>query len=265
MAIKNPPDLRGLRILVTRPPGRADTLLQALAAAGAVCSHLPLMQIDALAEPEHLDIIRLTRSRIMDLDNYRRIIFISVNAVEYGMALIDEFWPQWPQRLSAYAIGEATAAALQQWGIACQSAGGAMNSESLLGHKELQNLDHDKVLIVRGLGGREALATSLRERGAVVDYAECYQRKSPTLEHGELHALLVKQQINAVCLNSGETLDYFYQHCPPTSCSETLALVLPGQRVAGLASELGYTRIIQAENASTAATLAALGKMDERI
>lgn len=265
MAIKTPPELSGLRILVTRPANRAEALLQALTAAGAVCFHRPLMRIESLREPEHVDTLRRSRSCIMNLDNYRRIIFISVNAVEYGMTLIDEYWPQWPLDLKVYAIGDATAAALQEWGLSCQSAGGAMNSESLLSHEELHSLQHEKVLIVRGLGGREALAENLLERGAQVDYAECYQRKSPIFEHGELRALLVKQQINAVCLNSGETLSYFHQHCPPASCCDGLTLVVPGQRVAQQAAELGYSRVTQAENAGTAATLAALNEMDKRL
>lgn len=265
MATRPRPELRGLRVLVTRPAERADSLLDALREAGAQAWHCPLLQILPLADDDPA--LRLSRTRIMDLDLYQRVIFISVNAVAQGMALIDQYWPQWPQGVVPYAIGEATAEALAQWELPARYAsqrGGsrAMTSEALLGLPELQHLANDKVLIVRGVGGREALAQCLSQRGAKVEYAECYQRQGPALEHGELRSLLVKHQISAVCLNSGETLTNFQQHCSPDLLTNQATLVVPSERVAQLAIDMGYPRVIQAENAGTAATLAALGKIE---
>lgn len=259
-------DLRGLRVLVTRPADRAAELLTSLVDAGAQAWHVPLLAIVPLEDGA--DELRLSRTRLMDLDLYQRVIFISVNAVQCGMALIDQYWPQWPQGVVVYAIGEATAKALADWDLPVRlahrsNAAPAMNSEALLALPELRDLRQEKVLIVRGLGGRETLAQTLRERGARVDYAECYRRQAPVLEHGELPSLLVKHHINVVCLNSGETLEYFRQHCPPTAGEAEPALLVPSERVARQASLAGYRRVIQAANAGTAATLAALGQMRE--
>lgn len=265
MAINPRVELPGLRVLVTRPADRAETLLDALRDAGAQAWHCPLLQILPLAEDDPA--LRLSRTRILDLDLYQRVIFISVNAVAQGMALIDQYWPQWPQRVVPYAIGAATAEALARWDlpIRCpdQSVDSrAMTSEALLALPDLQNLTGEKVLIVRGVGGRESLAQGLTQRGAKVDYAECYQRQGPDLEHGELRALLVKHQINAVCLNSGETLANFHRHCPPGEQTNNVTLVVPSDRVAQLALDLGYARVVQAENAGTEATLMALGEIE---
>jgi uroporphyrinogen-III synthase len=261
MAIKNPVDLQGMRVLLTRPAGRAVALQRALTEVGVEVLHVPLMEISPLAAAEHEAVIGRCRSHIMNLDLYQRIIFISVNAVEFGMQLIDECWPQWPQGVTSYAIGEATAQALAKWDVAALSGGPSMDSEGLLARPELQVLEHEKVLIVRGLGGRETLADGLRQRGAKVDYAECYQRQASLLAKGELTALLDRQQVDVVCLNSGETLTYFHGHCPPEQCRA--ALLLPSQRVAEQAEGLGYTQVFRAENAGTAATIAALIQMRE--
>lgn len=261
--IKDLVDLNSLSVLLTRPAGRGAELRAALEAAGARVWEQPLMRIAPLSPAQHGEEIARCRSRIMDLDNYQRLVFISVNAVEYGLELIDQFWPQWPLGVAVYAIGEATARALARGGIDARCGGNSMTSEALLALDELQSLEHEKVLVVRGLGGRETLAETLRARGAQVAYAQCYQRQPEPLEDGQLRALLVKQQLDVVCLNSGETLEYFFRHCRPEACPAGLALLLPSGRVRERARALGYSRTIQADNAGTAATLAALRQMRE--
>ncbi len=252
------------RVLITRPRGRADELLAALRQQGVPCWHLPLLSIAALAddEPQLLQ----CRQRIADLDNYHYLIFISVNAVENGLREIDRFWPQWPQGVTALAIGAATEKALREsplpvaagLSIAESPQGSAMTSEALLGNAPLQDLSHGRILIFRGLGGRETLAEVLRQRGARVDYAECYRRSEAPLEPDELKQLILSNDINTVCVNSGETLSTFARQLKQEPLVNRLQLIVPSARVAELASEQGFKHIVVSDNAGTAATLRAL-------
>jgi uroporphyrinogen-III synthase len=263
--------LAKLRVLITRPEGRGDELQAALQAAGAYCLQQPLLEIAPLSESDAA--LRQCRSYLADLDNYQRLIFISVNAVEHGLTEIDRLWPQWPQGVAVYAIGEATARALRDAALpvaagmptAELSTGTAMNSEALLRHPDFLSPRNEKILIFRGLGGREHLADVLRQRGAQVDYAECYRRMETPLNSGELAARLQVEGINSVCLNSGETLQHFSaQLDEATSLKQQIWLIVPSERVAVLASTLGFTKVWQAENAGSAATLAALAGIAER-
>ncbi|WP_373079217.1 uroporphyrinogen-III synthase [Zhongshania sp.] len=257
MATTNRPDLSGLRVLVTRPADRSGELVAALRGEGAQVLTKPLLNITPLSPSRHGAELQRCRQQFMDLDRYQYLIFISVNAVNYGMALIEQFWPQWPIGVKVYAIGTATAAALAARDVEVQSFDSlAMNSESLLSTPALLQLQGQKILIVRGLGGREYLAEQLAARGAQVDYAECYQRSSPKLDRGQFQDLLLKEQINIVCVNSGETLHYFNSLLG--DMAHTYTVLVPGERVAALAASLGFEQVVQAENAGAAATLDAL-------
>jgi len=257
MATASQPDLASLRVLVTRPVERSAELVAALTAAGAKVLTQPLLNIAPLTAPHHEAELQRSRQLFMNLDCYQHLIFISVNAVSYGIEAIEQFWPQWPVGVKVHAIGAATAAALAARHIDVDTVDNvAMNSESLLATPVLQHLQDQKVLIVRGLGGREYLAEQLAARGAQVDYAECYQRLSPELDREQFHTLLRRQDINIVCVNSGETLHYFHSLLQDAALS--YRVLVPGERVASLAVALGFTQVIQAENAGTAATLAAL-------
>ena len=256
--------LNGVRVLITRPEGRNEELAEALRHAGAEVVIEPLLRIVALSgsDPEY----QRARRLLLDLDHYRHLIFVSTNAVDCGMALIDELWPQYPMDVQCHAVGAATAAALRQWPWPAGALNslndaehGSMNSESLLAIPALQDVAHQKVLIVRGCGGREHIAQTLRDRGAIVDYAECYRRADTALGALELQARLDAQQPNVVCLNSGETLQAFCARIP-ASQRGNYSVLLPSVRVADIARKAGFSEIILAENAGTAATLAALSQ-----
>ncbi|MBD2857823.1 uroporphyrinogen-III synthase [Spongiibacter sp. KMU-158] len=252
------------RVLVTRPEGRADELMAALTAEGAFCRHLPLLDIEPLEEGE--EALLECRQRIADLDHYQSLIFISVNAVEHGLREIDRLWPQWPKGVTAFAIGAATQAALCKsdfpvavgLSLAEPEAGAAMDSEALLARTEFHQVEHQKMLIFRGLGGREKLADELRARGARVDYAQCYRRRESAVTASELHAALAENRINTVCLNSGETLLAFSQRLGNSSLKNGLQIVVPSERVAELARKEDFKHIVVSANAGTAATVSAL-------
>ncbi len=252
-----------LRVLLTRPAGQGGALLQRLQQAGVMALHFPLLAIEGL-DPVSQPV---DRQRIMDLDNYQQVIFISGNAVQHGVAWIEQYWPQLPVGIHWRGIGAATLSAMAAAGLPLLSASGdanniamtdaamtdaAMNSEALLQHDGMTRVEGQKILIVRGQGGREYLAQQLRRRGAQVDYAECYRRCLPAASGQQLGELLLRQGINVVCLNSAQTLDNFFHSLGPQaeSAVATLVALLPSQRVAERARNKGFQRIVVADNAS---------------
>jgi uroporphyrinogen-III synthase len=273
--------LAGQRILITRPAGRADDLIAAIAAAGGSAVHVPLLVVEPLDAGRDAQQWQCAAQNLRQLASYRRVIAISVNAVHYGM--------QWLERLQGsaaiaspgidwYGIGAATATEFARWGIEARGGGFGATSEALLALPELQQVRGESILILRGVGGRETLAGILRERGASVAYAECYRRVAPRLDDSQ-RQLLQQAGFAAVCVNSAETLRNFFDAAnssvlrtdaaAPSAVLRTevaalskdwrtVALVVPSARVAQLAEELGFERVIVAANAGTEATLTAL-------
>lgn len=245
-------------VLVTRPKGREVELVAALQEAGFNPVYYPVLEIAPLLESDPA--FGALKNRVLDLDLYQHIIFVSMNAVEYGMYWFDMYWPQLPVQQSYYAIGEATAKALAAYNVSViGSESIAMNSEALIQVGALQQISGDKVLIVRGVGGRDYLYDHLTARGASVEYLQCYRRGLPQCCDYSVKQLLVEQDVDVICANSGESLTNLCTlYGEPLAHLLSLPIVVPGKRVATLAEQKGFTEVICAENAGTHATLKAL-------
>ena len=101
---------------------------------------------------------------------------------------------KFPRRLQVATVGGASVRALERFGITGVVAPqGRYDSESLLDLPALAAVNGRRVVIFRGEGGRELLGETLRARGAVVEYAECYRRVRPELDRGAPAAGLVGQ------------------------------------------------------------------------
>ena len=242
-------------ILVTRPAGQAQELCTAVAAKGFTVHHLPMLQVLPLAKlgPEQ-------QQQVQDLDNYQHLIFVSANAVRYGMDCIESCWPQLPVGLDWYAVGDSTARLLLPFGVEAHTPASAMNSEGLLALPQLQQLEGARVLIVKGEGGRQTLAEELGRRGARVDELACYRRAAPELAPRELAAMLTQWDIEMVMISSGEGLSNMLALLSPAETTKfsCITLLVPSPRVADLAHNAGFEQVITAENASDSAMLRAL-------
>lgn len=261
--------LTGLRVLVTRPARQAETWCQMLRAEGAEVISIPLLELAPVSEPDQ---IRAIKNRILDFDLYQKAIFVSQNAVAHGMQWLEDYWPQLPTGIEYFAVGAATARALADFGIRARDAGGAMNSEALLEAEELktERVADQRILIFRGLGGRPHLGEVLSERGAQVDYCELYRRLMPENAAERLREAsfnsLPEASLQVVALHSGESLHNYQraleqiasENRPVAEALANSALLVPGARVAQLARDLGFKKIIQAENATDTSMLAAL-------
>ncbi len=241
-------------IVITRPPAQANTLQSLLSVAGATSHLFPLIDIVALQDYSAFE-AQLTR-----LDSYDWAIFISSNAVQNAMPYMLKAWPQMPSSLKFAAIGPSTAQSLAQYGISqVLVPEQRFDSESLLALPQMQAVQQQKVLIFRGVGGREVLADTLRTRGAEVDFAECYRRINPQQNLATLYGLWQKKQLDAIVLTSSEAMRYLLDmvEAEQADWMHEVLLCVNHARIAQQPQALAY-RVAVAEAPGDAAMLQCL-------
>lgn len=245
--------LQGLGVLVTRPREQAKGLIQAIETAGGHPVCFPVIDILPRQDPTLLDDLK---ARLPDTD---LLIFISANAVKHsGLNSGDVAG----RRTTIACVGKATAAALKAKGIKVDLLpASGFNTEALLALPDLQDLSDQRVIILRGQGGREALAEGLRARGAQVDYTEVYQRQRPDTDPAALLEQWQNAQIQVATATSNESLQNLYDMLGQAGQPLLLRtpLVVIGPRMLKLAQQLGWTGpLIQADSAHTPAIRDAL-------
>ena len=191
--------LAGRTVLVTRPAHQAAALAQAIRAAGGEAFVFPALAIEAVpAEALAAPLARLRDAGI--------VIFISPNAAQFGMAAIRAAGGL-PAAAAVFAVGPGTARSLQAQGVGRVVTPDGHDSEALLALPQLQNVAGQRVVIVRGVGGRALLADTLAARGAQVTFLECYRRVRPQADAASLLARWQAGGVDAVTVTSAETLD----------------------------------------------------------
>jgi uroporphyrinogen-III synthase len=233
----------GFGVLVTRPVKQAEQLCQLIEAQAGRAIRLPLLEIETVAV-DSAGPLRLKKNHEADW-----LVFISANAVRCAFELLG---PQWlaENKAKIAAIGQATTDALLENGITVDlKPKRQSNSEALLAELDWAGVSGLRFLIVRGEGGRELIADALRERGAIVEYAEVYRRVFLPVDRQVLLALLNKGEIGAVTVTSGEMLDYLVRSLGRDGQDLLMntPLVVIGERLAAQAKASGFSTIIAAE------------------
>lgn len=261
-------DLGGYEIVIGRPLAQARTWEQELQQRGASTHLLPVMEIVPVTEPAQQEAIK---RRILTLSDYHKVVFVSRNAVQHAMEWVDRYWPQQPIGVEYFAVGSATAQVARERGLRVEAAGEAMNSEAMLELPGLQDVNQQKILIFRGVGGRNFFSEQLRQRGAQVDFCELYERVIPAEAEVYLRELSAAWERRTskrrwvLALHSGESLQNLTQlvntKTDPgllTDLQANALCLVPGDRVGDLARQLGYQNILVALNATDAAMAQAL-------
>lgn len=195
------PPLAGQSVLVTRPAEQAPGLATRIEQLGGRAILFPCLAIEPPLNMSTLAHV------IGGLRDYDLIIFISPTAVERAWPVILERHGNWPRGFDLAAVGQGTARMLSGFGaqhVRVPEVGA--DSEHLLALDAMQDVAGKRILIVRGEGGREALAETLRARGAHVDYAEAYRRVRPEVDPDSLLRLWRQGGIQAVTVTSREIL-----------------------------------------------------------
>lgn len=225
-------------------------LISRLTQAGFEPVALPLLRI----EPIDIDSAQAAaiRSTLLNLDLFQKVIFISRNAARLGSEMIDHYWPQLPLGVEWIAIGPGTAEVLEEAGINAEINSG-VDSEALLASPQLQELAEQRILLVKGVGGRVLLEHTLRQRGARVETIEIYQRVPCRYSDAEL-AQRFERPIDAVLLTSSESVQAYAD----LGVTQNSLVVVPSARVARQAETLGFNDVVTASGASDEAMLGAL-------
>ena len=247
--------LDGTNIVVTRPAHQAEPLCKLIEQQGGEAIRFPVLDI---AEPHDTNTPRKIIERLAEFD---MAIFISPNAVDSALAMINATGGI-PAQLKVAAVGQGSHRTLTNHGVTVDFfPQQQFNSEALLAMDELQQVAGKKIVIFRGEGGRELLANALKERGASVEYAECYRRTQPNTDTEILAQKRASGELDIIVVTSSEGLQNLYDMTYLTGQEWVLdlPLLLVSQRTATLAAELGFTQApILATKASDEAIMQAL-------
>jgi len=198
-----------VRVIVTRPAAQAQTWVHDLRERGLDAVALPLIAIGAAADPA------VVQAAWQTLSEQTLVVFVSPNAVEqfFSAAPVDAHWPSATlagspgpgttrelraRALPAAAIVEPAADALQ------------FDSEALWAQLSARPWQGRSALIVRGDGGRDWLADTLRSAGAQVELLAAYRRvasKPDAAQRALLAAAVAAPAEHLWLFSSSESID----------------------------------------------------------
>ncbi|KGJ97674.1 uroporphyrinogen-III synthase [Colwellia psychrerythraea] len=235
-----------LGVLITRPKAKAQQLAVLLNQQGIANTSQALFDYQNNASAANIN----TALKHADL-----LIFVSVAAVEFTHA--NSPLNENPKH-TYFAVGNTTKQALHVIGIIEVSAPPSQHehSEGLLNLPQLTDVSGKRVVIFRGNGGREHIASSLKKRGAEVRYIESYQRVWRTLPINIAQQWRA-QQINCIVVTSNDILLALVK-CLSITTKNTdnywqsqCLWVVVSERIEKNAKALGLTRVINTHSANS--------------
>lgn len=247
-------DLRGKHIVVTRPAHQAKTLCGLIERHAGHAIGFPVLDIIPKIDTEFTKLIE-------HLNQYHIALFISPNAVNLAIPAITTVGGL-PQGIQIGAVGKATAAALSALNYPVTIyPDDKFDSESLLALPVLQAVQGKRIIIFRGEGGRELLADTLRQRGALVHYAQCYQRRKPDIDAQPLLDRWAQHKLDIIIITSVEGMVNLMELVGDAGRESLLTtpLLVVSERMVARARQLGFkSSIVSAAKASDQDILDAL-------
>ena len=178
---------------------------------------------------------------IENIKTYQHIIFISTNAVHFFLERVKKLSLQIPKNLIFSSIGPTTKLLLQKkLSVDVHSPIKTFDSEHLLKEKIYNNVEGQKILIIRGEGGRETLKNALEEKGAIVNYGECYVRKYVDIDLNQLKNDLVNYHHQFILFSSTNSAKHFIDqlHNIETGWLQNIKIIVNHKKIEGLLSKI---------------------------
>ena len=173
--------------------------------------------------------ININNKKVIDcVLSSNKIIFQSKNSVRCSHMIWDYVAKH--NKLTCFAVGKATATTVREKiGVNCLSPEKIYSSESLLNMDELQNVEGDKIIILKGKDGRSLINATLTERGAELESIDVYERKSKNLELNQISLDAVLY--NYIIVLSRFSLEIFLNKFKDRLNSYKFVFIVPNTRV----------------------------------
>jgi uroporphyrinogen III methyltransferase / synthase len=201
--------LFGRRVLVTRPREQASELNDRLLALGAEPVEAPMIRIVAPEDPAPLN------RAASEPEAFDWIIFASANAVDAFMSAL----LQGHRDVRALkgpllcAVGSGTADKLASYGIKVDLVPDEFRAEAVIAALAPRgSLNGARVLLPRADIGREMIADSLREQGAIVTEVIAYRTVLDDTQRDDdpdVYGMLLQGRIDVVTFTSGSAVRNF--------------------------------------------------------
>jgi uroporphyrinogen-III synthase len=233
--------LRGCYVLSLRPVAQHAPLRRAAAMHGARVLALSPWRLQVRDDPASREALRAALA-------CSRILFTSPAAVRAAtrmQALHARDGQQW------FAVGAGTAATLRRAGIAGVTAPTRMDSDGLLALPGLQEVRGRDIGLVTAAGGREVIAPTLQQRGALVLRANVYARIAIVPSQRTINDLRALHAPAWLMLSSGAALEQLLATLPADAIAvlRSAHVVAASDRLARLARSHGFSHIVTAASA----------------
>ena len=239
-----------MKVLVTRPEHQAQPLSEALKSLGAEVVQFSTLKIVPVEDQESI------KNTLENVDLYDIAVFISANAVFNAAPYLISI----TEKTLIIAMGPATSRALIEAGFKRHYVPAKpYTTEALLEMPIFYDVNAQKILIIKGEGGRNLLANKLSERGAQVTQLSVYRRECPESDPEVLKSFWEGDDQRIIVVTSGESLRNLYELTPVDYRSQLFEtpLMVVSPRVAEIAREIGgFAETLVADSAQDEAIIA---------
>lgn len=182
------------------------------------------------------------------IEDLQQIIFISKNAVRHFFAGLKTCNLEIADKIEITCIGTATANLLEEFDYTADYIPQNSTSESLLELANLQNVANKSILLVKGIGGRTAIADELTNRGANLSAIEVYERIIPNFDKKLVNSIWQEDLVDIILFTSRQaminTFSIFGDDAHAWLITKPCLVISP--RLAAAAQDLGIKKIISA-------------------
>ena len=253
-------------IIVTRPAGQARQLIEVLSRA-IEASGVGKRSLPEILSLPLLTIVPKSDEHLADhiassLSNADLAIFVSPNAIESVMRLLERDWQDFSKKIIPIGVmGGSSHQALKNHGIGSEDNPTPIiipknnedwDSEGLW--KELQSLQWDwqnkKVVIFKGEGGRDWLADTLKKAGATVEAISSYARVPLDLDNPSWQLVREMDLSKSLwLLTSSEAVRYLGEVMKDqfTQNLNSASALCPHHNIADAAELIGFGEVFTSE------------------
>lgn len=222
-------------VLLTRQKRYRGNMVSLLERLGCVVEHIETLQIDPILNES-------VATHLKNLNTFTDLLFVSRNAVEIGMALIQDEQLSIPEKTAVMTVGAESAKQLRAYDINAFFPHRGAGVDALLSAPNMQDLTGRRILIVRGTHGLTWPTEEMVKRGAQVEHADVYRHQMPARGEKRFAEMFSRHDgIDAVFLHSAQSATNFMQFVRNdlqrfANCN----LIVGSERIGKVAREFGW-------------------------